>query len=89
MMRLPVQSRRWNMALAILGSIYAVSAIALLAWLVIDVWGAESLSDRALQIALLGSAASGIWFVVKALQNLGIHGDKQWHESRLSRSSAH
>jgi hypothetical protein len=86
-MRLQVRSRRWNWVLAILGSMYAVSAILLLVWYVIDVWEAEALSDRVMQIALLGSAIYGLWILFNALANLGVRGQKRWH-TRLSRSTA-
>lgn len=81
MMRLPVRSRRWNLVLAILGAVYAVSAIVLLAWFIIDVWNAESISDRIMQFALVGSALYGIWIFVMALQNLGMRGQRQWHHT--------
>jgi hypothetical protein len=87
MMRLLVRSRRWNWVLAILGSVYAVSAIILLVWYVIDVWGAVAMTDRVMQIALLGSAIYGIWILVNALANLGVRSQKRWH-ARLSRSTA-
>ncbi|HEU4889277.1 MAG TPA: hypothetical protein VFV49_15430 [Thermoanaerobaculia bacterium] len=87
-LRLPVRSRRWNWALAILGAIYAVSAIALLVWFVIDVWNAAGIPDRILQFALLGSALYGIWVFVKALENLGIRSQRRWHAQRVSRSTA-
>ena len=87
MMRLLVRSRRWNWVLAILGSIYAVSAIVLLVWYVIDVWGAVAMTDRIMQIALLGSAIYGIWILANALANLGLRSQKRWH-TRLSRSTA-
>jgi len=75
--------------LAILGSIYAVSAIVLLAWFVIDVWNAESMSDRLLQFALLLSAFYGIWLFIQALRNISVRGQQRWHAQRVSRSTAH
>ncbi len=88
MMRLRVRSRRWNWVLAILGSIYAVSAVVLLVWYIIDVWGAVGMTDRVMQIALLASAIYGIWILVKALENLGLRSHKRWHAPRLNRSTA-
>ena len=85
MMRLPVRSRRWNLILAVLGSIYAVSAVVLLAWFVIDVWHAGRFSDRVIQIALVLSAACGIWFTISAMENLGFRAPKSWHPHRLTR----
>lgn len=89
MMRLLVRSRRWNWMLAILGSVYAVSAIVILAWFVIDVWNAESMSDRMLQFALLLSALFGIWILIMALKNLSAGSQQRWHTQRVSRSTAH
>ena len=71
MMRLPVRSRRWNLALAVLGAIYAVSAVVLLVWFALDVWNAEAITDRLLQAVLLMSAVCGILLAVSAIQNLG------------------
>jgi hypothetical protein len=82
MMRLLVRSRRWNMVLAILGSIYAVSSIMLLGWSVLEVWSAEGITDRIMQIVLLVSALCSIWFVVNSLTNLGLRNQKSWHASR-------
>ena len=89
MMRLPVRSRRWNMALAVLGSIYTVSAVVLLAWFVIDVWNAGGLADRLMQFALIASAVYSVWILRTALENLGIRTQRRWHTQRLSRSTAH
>lgn len=83
MMRLPVRSRRWNLVLAVLGSIYAVSALVLLAWFVIDVWHAGGIADRVMQLALALSAACGIWFAISAMENLGFRPPKPWHSHRL------
>ncbi|MFL6247207.1 MAG: hypothetical protein ACJ74H_14335 [Thermoanaerobaculia bacterium] len=88
MMRLPVRSRRWNLFLAILGSIYAVSATFLLAWYVRDVWNSEGIIDRVFEIALLLSILCGICFAISALANLGLR-ERPWHLHRVtSRSTA-
>ena len=89
MMRLLVRSRRWNMALAILGSIYTVSAVVLLGWFIFDVWGAGGVFDRFMQFALVASAIYGLWILTAALSNLGIRGQRRWHTPRLTRSTAH
>lgn len=85
MMRLPVRSRRWNLILAIVGSIYAVSAVILLAWFVVDVWNAGRFSDRVMQIGLVLAAACGIWFTISAIENLGFRMQKPWYPHRLTR----
>lgn len=72
MLRVPVRSRYGNIVLAVIGAAYAVASLAVLAWLVIDVWQASTMFDRLIQFALLASAACGVWFLANALQNLGI-----------------
>lgn len=69
-----IRSRSGNVVLAALGVTYAVSALVVLIWFVVDSWAAAAVLDRALQICLAASAACGIWFIVTALENLGIHG---------------
>ncbi|HEV7764563.1 MAG TPA: hypothetical protein VGQ76_06140 [Thermoanaerobaculia bacterium] len=71
-MRLLVRSRSGNLVLAILGGIYTVSALCVLAWFVVDMWLADGTIDRLLQFALVAAGACGVWFVVNALANLGI-----------------
>jgi hypothetical protein len=88
MMRLHVRSRRWNLILAILGSIYAVSALVLLVWFAREVWGAEGPVDRLFEIALLISAACGVWFALSAMANLGFRNQKPWHPRVTARSTA-
>lgn len=68
----PVRSRSGNMMLAILGGIYAVSAVVVLAIFVIDAWSAHGMIDRILQFALIIAAACGVWFIVNALETLGL-----------------
>jgi zinc transporter ZupT len=70
-MRLPVRSRSGNIVLAFVGSLYAVSALAILVWFVFEVWKAADPSDLVLQFALAAAAACGLWIVLRALQNLG------------------
>lgn len=82
MVRLLVRSRRWNMFLAVLGSIYAVSTVVLLVWFVVDVWGAEAITDRLLQFVLLLSALCSIGMVAVALSNLGWISARSWREER-------
>jgi cell division protein FtsW (lipid II flippase) len=85
MMQMPVRSRRWNLILAILGSVYTVSAVVLLAWLVIEVWNAARLSDRVFQIALVAAAGCSLWFVISAMENLGLRVPKPWYSHRVTR----
>lgn len=69
-MRVLVRSRGGNCILAFLGALYALSAMAVLVWFVVDVWHATTVADVLLQLALLASAACGVWFVSIALDNL-------------------
>lgn len=69
-MRVLVRSRNGNFVLAFLGAVYALSAIAVLAWFVVDVWQAATLMDFLMQMALAVSAAVGLWFVAIAMENL-------------------
>jgi len=69
-MRVLVRSRNGNFILAFVGAVYALSALAVLAWFVVDVWQAAALIDFLLQVALGGSAICGFWFISIALDNL-------------------
>ena len=69
-MRVLVRSRNGNVVLAAVGALYALAAVGVLVWFVVDVWQAATLTDVMLQVALLASAASGVWFMSNALENL-------------------
>lgn len=71
--RVIVHSRSGNIVLAVLGALYAVGAIAALIAFVQEVRGAAAITDRAMQLGLVIAAACGVWFVVTALENLGVH----------------
>lgn len=73
-MRIVIRSRSGNVVLAALGVTYVVSALVVLVWFVVDSWSAAAILDRALQLCLAASAACGIWFIVTALENLGVSG---------------
>ena len=68
--RVLVRSRSGNLILAFVGGVYALSAVAVLAWFVVDVWQAARIADFVLQVALVASAACGVWFISIALANL-------------------
>jgi hypothetical protein len=74
-MRLLVRSRNGNFILAIVGAIYALSAIAVLGWFVVEVWRSGATIDLVLQLALIIAAACGVWFLSIARQNLRIRAD--------------
>ena len=71
MKRVLVRSRNGNFILAFVGAVYALSSIAVLGWFVFDIWQAAEMADFILQLALVGAAACGIWFVSIARENLG------------------
>jgi hypothetical protein len=73
MARVVVHSRSGNVVLAVVGAIYALSAIAAFIAFAVDVWNAAGLMDRALLIGLVIAAACGVWFLVTGLENLGVH----------------
>jgi len=69
-MGLEVRSRAGNAVLGILGVVYLCAAVALLAYDLVQTWGAAGLIDRAVQAALIVSALAGIFFIVTARRNL-------------------
>lgn len=73
MWRVFVRSRSGNVALGVVGAVYALLAVSILWRYIADVRDAAALLDLILQAALVGSAICGVWFVVIALENLGIH----------------
>ena len=73
MLRVLVRSRYGNIVLAVIGAAYALASLAVLVWLVVDVWQASTMFDHVIQFALLASAACGFWFLANATENLGIH----------------
>jgi hypothetical protein len=64
--------------LAFIGSVYAISALSILIWFVLEVWGAARMSDRVLQFALAAAAVCGIWIAARALENLGLRHQRPW-----------
>jgi hypothetical protein len=72
MLRIPVQSRYGNVALVVIGAVYALGALVVLAWFVVDVRDAAVILDRLMQFGLFVAAMCGVWFMTNALQNLGV-----------------
>lgn len=72
MARVVLRSRSGSVVLAVLGALYALSAVAVLVALTIDVWNAAAIADRALLLGLVAAAGCGIWFLEMGLQNLGV-----------------
>ena len=71
-MRVEIHSRRGNVAIGVLGIVYAVSAISLIVVHFMQTWGAASLTDRAIQILLVGVILLSAWFIAIAARGLGI-----------------
>jgi len=71
--RVEIRSRSGNVALAVVGAIYLVCAIATLFFYVVSSWGATGLLDRLLQLTLAGAAIAGAFFLATGTGNLGLH----------------
>jgi len=70
MLRVVIRSRVGNGVLGILGILYFVSATATFVYYVVTNWGANGLTDYVLQIALVGAAIGGVFFIAIARDNL-------------------
>lgn len=89
MLRVLVQSRAGNIVLAAIGVVYAVASMAVLVWLVVDVWQASTLFDHVIQLALIGSAACGVWFLLNAKENLRYSGEGHSSSRAAKPASVH
>ncbi|MGZ8711398.1 MAG: hypothetical protein ACXW28_14350 [Thermoanaerobaculia bacterium] len=72
-MRVEIHSKRGNVAIGVLGVVYAISGFVLFIVHFVQTWGAASLTDRAIQILLIGVIALSIWLVQIAARGLGVH----------------
>lgn len=72
MFRIPIRSRFGNAVVGALGVVYLLSATAILIYYLISTWGAVSITDRILQLALLGASVAGFIFILVAADNLGL-----------------
>jgi uncharacterized membrane protein YcjF (UPF0283 family) len=86
-MRLQVRSRIGNALLGLLGAVYTIAALSLLAYAVVQTWAAQSLVDYAAQVVLLVAAAVGIFFIITAKENL--HLDPMQRLSAIRHSRTH
>lgn len=68
---MPIRSRGGNVVLAVIGAVYAITALVVLGAVVREAFAVRQLIDAKLQILLVATAACGIWFVLVALENLG------------------
>lgn len=69
-----LRSRFGNAAMLVYGALCLASALALLAYDLVQTSGAGSLSERILQVALLMAAAIGALLALGAARNLNGHG---------------
>lgn len=72
-MRVEIRSKRGNVAIGVLGAVYAIAGFVLLIVHFVQTSGAASLTDRGIQILLLGVIVLSIWFIQIAAVGLGIH----------------
>ncbi|HYR27518.1 MAG TPA: hypothetical protein VEU30_03585 [Thermoanaerobaculia bacterium] len=73
MLRVPIRSRSGNVVLAVVGVVYVVSAVVALGSVFRDAVTAMGLLSGLFQITLvLALGLGGVWFVVNALENLGV-----------------
>jgi hypothetical protein len=86
-MRIQVRSRVGNTVLGGVGVFYVCAAIGLLAFHVVQTWGAAGLIDRALQFVLVSCAAVGLLYIITAVQNLGFRLASR-HEAQPHREGA-
>ncbi|HEU5162423.1 MAG TPA: hypothetical protein VFV54_04680 [Thermoanaerobaculia bacterium] len=76
--RLPIESRVGNRLLIAIGVLFVVAGLATLAFALVSTWGYAGLTERAMQIVLIGCAAFGAFLVIGARKNLtrGGHGNQ-------------
>mgnify|MGYP006172206057 CR=1 FL=1 len=73
-MRVEIHSRQGNVVVGVLGIVYAIAGVVLFTIHFMQTWGAASLTDRAIQLLLLGVIAVSGWFLSIAFHGLGING---------------
>jgi NADH:ubiquinone oxidoreductase subunit 6 (subunit J) len=71
--RIEIHSRWGNVALAVVGVVYLVGAVATLLYYLVTSWDASALTDRVLQLTLAASALAGAFLLLTAADNLGVH----------------
>jgi|GEM_PF-3229754 len=70
--QITIRSRSGNMALALIGLLYFLAALVTLSFFIVTSWFGASLVDRILQLALVGSAFAGAFFLHLGSHNLGV-----------------
>ena len=68
--RLPIRSRPGNLLLIAIGVLFLVAGIGTFVFAVVSTWGYAGLTDRAMQVVLVGCAAFGALLVLGARKNL-------------------
>ncbi|MGH9418614.1 MAG: hypothetical protein ACRD3J_01465 [Thermoanaerobaculia bacterium] len=70
--QITIRSRSGNKALILFGLTCVLCALLTLLLFAVREWAAASLIDRLLQLALLGSAFAGAFFLQTGMRNLGM-----------------
>lgn len=70
MLSVRVRSRAGNWVIAVLGTIYALCATALLIDYVVSTWNGRGLIDYVFQLALVGCIFGGLLFLRISVDNL-------------------
>lgn len=72
--RLPIRSRPGNLLLIAIGVLFLVAGIGTFAFALVSTWGYAGMTDRAMQVVLIGCAAFGALLVLGARKNLASGG---------------
>jgi len=70
--QITIRSRSGNKALIFFGVACVLCALSTLLFYTVREWTAASLLDQFLQLALLGSALAGAFFLQTGMRNLGV-----------------
>jgi hypothetical protein len=71
--RLPIQSRLANLLLMAIGALFLVAGLGTLAFAIASTWGYAGITERIMQLVLIGCAAFGALLVIGARRNLAQH----------------
>lgn len=79
--RLPIESRIGNRLLIAIGVLFLIAGLATLAFALVSTWGYAGLTERAMEIVLIGCAAFGALLVIGARRNLARGGRASHHHA--------
>ena len=71
-MRIQVKSRSGNAVIGVFGAVDLAAAAVLLAYEIVQTWGAFSLTEYAVGVVLASCVLTGMFFVSEAARNLGL-----------------